>query len=255
MIDRDLAASIAATRFGLGAKFGEIAAARGDPHGYLVSQIRQTGADQPEPGAPGSAQRFSELRQFQQDRRQARGADARPADPAADPVKMAQRLIREDAGADFLARIQLAATTDAAFRERWTLFWANHFTVSAAKLATVTLVGPFEAEAIRPRVFGRFEDMLVASSSHPAMLIYLDQAQSIGPDTLAARALSRNGRRAGLNENLAREIMELHHPWRRGRLQPDRRHRICPGDDRLEHRRAEGSRRSPRSFPVPPGRP
>jgi uncharacterized protein (DUF1800 family) len=59
-------------------------------------------------------------------------------------------------------------------------------------------------------VFGRFEDMLVASSSHPAMLLYLDQAQSIGPDTIAAAFLSRGGKKAGLNENLAREIMELH---------------------------------------------
>ncbi len=81
---------------------------------------------------------------------------------------MAAKLIRDDAGADFLARVQLGVKTDAGFRERWALFWANHFTVSAGKLATATLVGPFEQEAIRPHVFGRFEDMLVASSSHPA---------------------------------------------------------------------------------------
>ncbi|MEO8812411.1 MAG: DUF1800 family protein, partial [Caulobacteraceae bacterium] len=99
---------------------------------------------------------------------------------------------------------------EAGFRERWTLFWANHFTVSANKLATATLVGPFEQEAIRPRVFGRFEDLLVASSSHPAMLIYLDQARSIGPGSQAAAFQARNGKHAGLNENLAREIMELH---------------------------------------------
>ncbi len=59
-------------------------------------------------------------------------------------------------------------------------------------------------------MFGRFEDMLVASSSHPGMLLYLDQAQSVGPDTMAANFLSRGGKKAGLNENLAREIMELH---------------------------------------------
>jgi uncharacterized protein (DUF1800 family) len=106
--------------------------------------------------------------------------------------------------------VRLGAATDAGFRERWALFWANHFTVSANKLATATLVGPFEAEAIRPRVFGRFEDLLVASSSHPAMLIYLDQAQSIGPDSMAAGFAAQGGKRVGLNENLAREIMELH---------------------------------------------
>ncbi len=203
-------AAIAVTRFGFGAKPGEIDIARSDPRGFLVDQIRASGADEPETGIASSAERFSELREFQQQRRQQRQSGGSPASDAADPVKMAQRLIRQDAGADFAARVQLAATTDAAFRERWTLFWANHFTVSAAKVATATLVGPFEAEAIRPHVFGRFEDLLVASSSHPAMLIYLDQAQSIGADTPAARFLSKDGRRAGLNENLAREIMELH---------------------------------------------
>ena len=76
------------------------------------------------------------------------------------------------------------------------------------------LTGPFEREAIRPHVFGRFEDLLVAASSHPAMLIYLDQIKSVGPDSQYAR-LGRVGFPAlkglgGLNENLAREIMELH---------------------------------------------
>ena len=121
-------------------------------------------------------------------------------------------MIRQGAGADFLARVRLGATTDAGFRERWALFWANHFTVSAQKLVTANLVGPFEQEAIRPHVFGRFEDLLVASSSHPAMLLYLDQAQSIGPDSpLGAAGRSWFGKKpSGLNENLAREIMELH---------------------------------------------
>ena len=109
-----------------------------------------------------------------------------------------------------VARGRLAATTPAAFRERWTLFWSNHFTVSATKGAVAPIAGAFEREAIRPHVFGRFEDMLLASSRHPAMLLYLDQAGSIGPDSPAARAASAQKRQVGLNENLAREIMELH---------------------------------------------
>jgi uncharacterized protein (DUF1800 family) len=104
-----------------------------------------------------------------------------------------------------LARAQLGATTPAGFRERWALFWANHFTVSAAKPRVAVLAGPFEREAIRPRVFGRFEDLLLASTTHPGMLLYLDQAASIGPDSVAGVS-----RKAGLNENLAREILELH---------------------------------------------
>jgi uncharacterized protein (DUF1800 family) len=205
-LDRDLAAAIAVTRFGLGAKPGELAAARDDSRGWLAAQIRpDLGADQPQADPATSAQRVIEFRDYEK-QRQAAKASGQPFDP----VKFASQLIRQDAGGDFLARAQLAATTDAGFRERWALFWCNHFTVAATRLQTATLVGPFEQEAIRPHVFGRFEDLLVASSSHPGMLLYLDQAQSVGPDTVAAMVLSRGGKQAGLNENLAREILELH---------------------------------------------
>ncbi len=210
-VSRDLKAAIAVTRFGLGARPGEIAEAMGDPESFLTSQIRASGADQPQANPEGSAQRFGEFRDYQQDKRAARQAgDPRTTPSPADPVKMAARMLRDETGVDFQARMQLATQTAAAFRERWALFWCNHFTVSATKLVTATVVGPFEQEAIRPNVFGRFEDLLVASSSHPAMILYLDQAQSVGPDTMAARFLSRGGKQAGLNENLAREIMELH---------------------------------------------
>jgi uncharacterized protein (DUF1800 family) len=205
-IDPDLPSAIAATRFGLGAKPGEIAAARTDPQGFILTQIRPAGADQPQAGAPTTAQRFDQYTQYQQDRKVA----AEAGDPKADPVKVAARMLREDTGADFLARLRLAAGADAAFRERWTLFWANHFTVSTSKLVTATLIGPFEQEALRPRVFGRFEDLLVAASSHPAMLLYLDQARSFGPDSRAGQRLTATGKHPGLNENLAREILELH---------------------------------------------
>lgn len=106
---------------------------------------------------------------------------------------------------EIFARTKLATATDAPFRERWALFWANHFTVSSAKLQTAVLVGGFEREAIRPHVFGRFEDLLVASTTHPGMLVYLDQEKSAGPNSLAGVY-----RHMGLNENLAREILELH---------------------------------------------
>jgi uncharacterized protein (DUF1800 family) len=206
-LDRDLAAAIAVTRFGLGAKPGQLMVVRDDPQAWLESQIRPaTGADQPTEGAATSTERILEFRQYQRERQAARADGAEKFDP----VKFAAKLIRDDTAADFLARVKLATSTDNDFRERWALFWCNHFTVSATKLQTATVVGPFEQEAIRPHVFARFEDMLVASSSHPAMLLYLDQAQSIGPDTMAAAFMSRGGKKAGLNENLAREIMELH---------------------------------------------
>jgi len=209
-IDRDLKAAIAATRFGLGAKPGQLDACRTDPEGWLTAQIRPGGADQPQANAPSSAQRLAEFRDYAAERKAEKQDGGIDKTNKADPVRMAARLLRDDTGADFLARVRLAAQTDADFRERWTLFWCNHFTVSATKLATATVVGPFEQEAIRPNVFGKFQDLLLASSIHPAMLMYLDQAQSIGPSSLAADRISRNGKKAGLNENLAREIMELH---------------------------------------------
>ncbi|WP_421931728.1 DUF1800 domain-containing protein [Phenylobacterium sp.] len=223
MADRDLDAAIAVTRFGLGARPGEIAQARSDPRGFLKAQIRPAGAAQPQ-AEPESAQaRLAEFRAYQQDRRamkQAQGPDAPKPDPR-DPVKMAQRMLREETGADFAARARLGAETPDGFAERWALFWANHFTVSATKLITATIVGPFEQEAIRPHVFGSFATLLGAAETHPAMLLYLDQAQSVGPGSPAAQVLKRGGGRGGglaqaggrtpgLNENLAREILELH---------------------------------------------
>ena len=214
---RDVMAAIAVTRFGLGARPGELAAALADPPSFLAAQIRGSGADQPQPGAESAADRLGEFREYQVGRKEFRadkaaaaasGATAVP--PDRDPVKMAQKMLREETGVDFLARAQLAANTDAAFRERWTLFWCNHFTVSATKLITATVVGPFEQEAIRPHVFGTFENLLLSSSAHPGMLLYLDQYLSVGPDTVAAGFMSRGGKKAGLNENLAREILELH---------------------------------------------
>ena len=196
-------ASIAVTRFGLGARPGEIAAATADPAGFLKAQISPAGADQPVGDLASTAEGLAAFSRFQMARKQAQAA----GDPET-VVKDDFKPIRQAVAAEFLARMQLASTTDAGFRERWALFWFNHFTVSDTKQATIPVIGAFEREAIRPRVFGRFEDLLAASSTHPAMLLYLDQAHSIGPGSPAA--LRRGGAGAGLNENLAREIMELH---------------------------------------------
>ncbi|ATC31506.1 DUF1800 domain-containing protein [Caulobacter vibrioides] len=211
---KDMMAAIAATRFGLGARPGEIEAAKADPQGFLVAQIRREGADTPQDDRETAAARFEQMRAYQQQRRAERQKKDGEGDAkmAAQAVMDAQRALRQKVGADFLARARLGAGTPTAFRERWTLFWANHFTVSAIKQLTSVLVGPFEREAIRPYVFSNFESLLVASSTHPAMLTYLDQAASIGPGSRAAQfaARRRNNPTAGLNENLAREILELH---------------------------------------------
>jgi uncharacterized protein (DUF1800 family) len=154
LADRKMMAAIAATRFGLGAKPGEIEAAAADPKGYLRAQIRPGGADQPPGLLPKGAQRLAEFRDYQRERREVRlekaaaapsaatqpAGDAGPVPPPPGPPKDAVAqvgaMLRQDIGQDFSARLQLAAATDAAFRERWTLFWANHFTVSATKAIT-----------------------------------------------------------------------------------------------------------------------
>ena len=218
---KTLEGAIAVTRFGLGAKPGELAEATNDPRGWLKAQITRDGAEQPQGSLPGSVARVSDLIAYQgeiapirQQRKmgmtigmvgQDQMADERAADQLKEERRTALQPLLEGVRDEIFARTRLATATSQPFRERWTLFWANHFTVSTAKLQSSVLVGPFEREAIRPHVFGRFEDMLVASSMHPGMLMYLDQAKSAGPNSMAGLY-----RKMGLNENLAREIMELH---------------------------------------------
>lgn len=127
---------------------------------------------------------------------------ANPAKPAAEPPNIIQKTFRAEA----LARLQRGVVADCGFVERLVVFWSNHFCISATKGALARMwAGSFEREAIRPHVLGRFADMLKAVEQHPAMLFFLDNQQSLGPDSRAGI-----NRQRGLNENLAREIMELH---------------------------------------------
>ncbi|WP_284178686.1 DUF1800 family protein [Rhabdaerophilum sp. SD176] len=131
------------------------------------------------------------------------GMPANP--PAAMPDPEAIRL-RDILHIDVKARIDHGLAAPAGFAERWVLFWSNHFCIALRRGQIMQgIAGPYEREAIRPHVFGRFADLLVAVETHPAMLHYLDQRQSIGPNSPAGQR-----RRRGLNENLAREILELH---------------------------------------------
>ena len=109
------------------------------------------------------------------------------------------------------ARFATAVESDTPFMERLVHFWANHFAVSADKLTVTGFAGLLEMDAVRPHLLGKFEDMLIAVEQHPAMLLYLDQVQSVGPNSpLGERIAARGGKRGGINENLAREILELH---------------------------------------------
>lgn len=103
------------------------------------------------------------------------------------------------------AQLANAVTTPAPFRERLVWFWTNHFVVSRRQGRCAAVAAAFVEEAIRPHVTGRFHDMVLAVMRHPAMLLYLDNAGSFGPDSPLGQKTHR-----GLNENLARECMELH---------------------------------------------
>lgn len=222
-------AAIGLTRLGLGARPGEIGRVAADPRGWATAQIRPEGAPEPVGDFQDSATRMTEFIAYQSDRglmqrptaeagsanapAMATEAPAAGSGDATDPQaqarrdarQAARRDINQDTGLEFLARANLGVTTDQGFAERWALFWSNALTVSATKFNSSAFIGQYEREAIRPHVFGRYEDLLLAAEQHPAMLFYLDQVRSIGPDSAAGQR-----RNAGLNENLAREMLELH---------------------------------------------
>ncbi len=220
------AVTAAVNRFGLGAVPGELAEA-GDPRGGLQAQLRINPDMTAFANLPDSLEIIQRQTEYRQQRRRARkeaGAraanvaeDAMPsmtATAAGDDIQRTplQQEIRRDAMADIALRYRIAATTSTPFVERLVHFWSNHFAISIDKNSARLLAAPMEREAIRPHVLGNFADLLTAVESHPGMLLYLDNAASVGDaSTLAQRAERRDAKRKlGLNENLAREILELH---------------------------------------------
>jgi uncharacterized protein (DUF1800 family) len=206
---------IAVNRFGLGAAPGELAAAGPDPRGWLAAQING-----PEPAYPEFSKLLSSgeaLKAYPRWIASLSRARAAPGGSSQAP-RTVEGTFREQLGPimqeEVAARLAVAASTQPPFRERLVWFWSNHFTVSAEKALVFALVGSFEREAIRPHVSGRFSDMLLATTRHPAMLLYLDNHLSVRRGW-QARGLRRSRSTAfpsptGLNENLAREILELH---------------------------------------------
>ncbi|MDZ7637097.1 MAG: DUF1800 domain-containing protein [Bryobacterales bacterium] len=104
-----------------------------------------------------------------------------------------------------------AAYSERQLEELMVDFWFNHFNVSVQKEADRYYTIPYERDVIRKHAFGKFEDLLVATAQSPAMLFYLDNFQSVAPQQRLARRMRQNNRAPrGLNENYARELMELH---------------------------------------------
>jgi uncharacterized protein (DUF1800 family) len=228
---------VALNRFGFGARggaSGDILNAASDPRGFVKAELgRPSGVLLELPGLQSTPALGQAMFAYQDEVKAQREAAAKVAAATPEPMKVAagdappptatmtvqpdapkpppmppqppnvvQNTFRNEA----LARIQRATIAECGFTERLVVFWSNHFCISANKGEPARIwAGSFEREAIRPHVLGRFSDMLKAVEQHPAMLFFLDNQQSIGPQSKAGQ----NGKR-GLNENLAREIMELH---------------------------------------------
>ncbi len=201
--------AIAVNRFGLGARPGELAAPGQDPRGWLLAQIAgPTALPAAVRGLPSSATVLAEFQAVRRQMRQAR-SDAK----GKDPVQQVRKTLGPAYRDQVMARYSAAATTDAPFHERLVHFWTNHFAVSADKPPVTALGGGLENEAIRPHVTGNFAAMLLAVEQHPAMLLYLDNQASVGPNSTAAQRAGRfrrTQRKFDINENLGREILELH---------------------------------------------
>ena len=216
-------AEIAVMRFGLGAKPGDLAAAAADPRAWLKAQIKGAVPLAVDTPLAPSDQIFAGLLAAREQRQRMKAAAAAaPATAAQATDAQLGNAIREayqpHYRAQVLARAQSAALTTRPFAERLVHFWSNHFAVSADKGVVFGLAGTLENEAIRPHVGGRFVDLLTAVEQHPAMIAFLDNQYSVGKDSMAARSASRRfgpdlnapNRQFGINENLAREILELH---------------------------------------------
>lgn len=211
----DQRAASAANRFGLGARGDEIAHIGSDPRGWLLAQVAGKDGGDPFAGLPDSGAYLDQYHDYLRQRRDMRERQRAGKDGGAMQAN-GRRDFRRAQQREFVSRQRLAATTTRPFAERLVRFWSNHFAISVDKFQASLFAGPMEREAIRPHLAGRFADMLLAVERHPGMLVYLDNAQSIGVESrLGAQSAPRaqrnpEARKRGLNENLAREILELH---------------------------------------------
>jgi uncharacterized protein (DUF1800 family) len=189
----------ALNRFGLGARRNE-SQAISDPRGWLRAQLDGGAPALNAPDGASPAAITDAIHTFRQ---------AGQGDPQ--QRQTARRRLVEIAAAEARSALERRATGERPFVERLVAFWSNHLCVSVtAKILVAPLAGGYEREVIRPHVLGRFEDMVLASAKHPAMLVYLDNFQSIGPSSRAAQLARRQQGSRGLNENYARELLELH---------------------------------------------
>jgi uncharacterized protein (DUF1800 family) len=240
---------IALQRFGLGARPGDLKAIASDPRGALLAEINPGALLIDDSALPDTITAITDVRDIQMQRKAAKqnaqgAASASSPAPGASASRAPDMAMGDGTSAavdggdtmmpaagkgrgkkakiavtlpdgqkpgnplsdELAARLDHAANAQTGFAERWAMFWTNHFAIEAATGQLVRwTVGPFDREAIRQHAFGSFHDLLFSVTQHPAMLAYLNNATSIGPDSKAGLRQHK-----GLNENHARELMELH---------------------------------------------
>jgi uncharacterized protein (DUF1800 family) len=225
-------AALALHRFGMGPRPGSMAAIETDPRGALIAELELPPAGLAAASAlPSSSAAFRTVADFNA-KQQARATLAKREQDAKKKQMAEAPMMAEGAGKEMAEgagketaekppadavpdpgraiyleevkiRTEAALAAGIGLTERLVWFWSNHFCISADKIRSMS--GGYEREAIRPHVLGRFADMLLAVEGHPAMLFYLDNTISMGANSTAGINRSR-----GLNENFAREILELH---------------------------------------------
>jgi uncharacterized protein (DUF1800 family) len=181
-------AIIAANRFGFAPAPGELKSIANDPRGWVTAQLDRSATIPAD--LPSAQETVALMLQAMKEKQE------RPE---------IQQRIRETYLGEVDVRMRAAVLGPTPVLERLTQFWSNHFTVSGMRPVVRGATGAFEREAIRPHILGRFSDLLLAVTRHPVMLLYLDNVQSMGPDSIAG--MRRN---KGINENLGRELLELH---------------------------------------------
>jgi uncharacterized protein (DUF1800 family) len=187
-------AIIAVNRFGLGASGNELSDARHDPEQWLLQQLVSPVFDPALGNTESAFNVISDIKAFKAKRRRNDGSGPTVGREIIMPYR--QRFLKDS--------LAFSVNTNGPFAARLLDFFSNHFSVSSLTQSLTILSPTLERDAIAPNLFGKFEDLLIAVEQHPAMLIYLNNEKSVGPN-------SQVGRRArGLNENLAREILELH---------------------------------------------
>ena len=203
---------IATNRFGLGARPGDLKSVGSDGRDWLIEQTRHKHLLLKSVGkVPDSKAALLEFMGFRKKTMEARQSGKTNSANPKDVMKMGQAM-RPMYLQHIYARTVQAMKTESPVYERLVHFWSNHFAVSVDNPQMFGIAGSLEFEAIRPNVNGYFSDMLLAAEKHPAMLIYLNNHQSVGPNSTFAKQAGKrvHQRKFDINENLGREILELH---------------------------------------------